>query len=47
MDYLLQAIANYGFPMAAASFLLVRLDKRLADLNMTMQELTRAVEQSK
>lgn len=45
MDYLLQSIANYGFPMVVAVFLLVRMDKRLADLDNGIRDLTEAIRQ--
>ena len=45
MDYLLQSIANYGFPMVVVVFLLVRMDKRLADLDNGIRDLTEAIRQ--
>ncbi|WP_304153441.1 YvrJ family protein [Megamonas hypermegale] len=47
MDYLLQSIANYGFPMVVAVFLLVRMDKRLADLDNGIRDLTEAIRQKR
>lgn len=44
MNDLLQSVANYGFPMAAAAYLLVRLDKRLASLEAAVHSLARAYE---
>ena len=32
MEYIFTYIANYGFPMVVASFLLFRMDKHLANL---------------
>ena len=32
MEYIFTYIANYGFPMGVASFLLFRMDKHLANL---------------
>lgn len=32
MEYIFMYIANYGFPMVVASFLLFRMDKHLANL---------------
>lgn len=45
MEYLLQSMANYGFPMVVAVFLLVRMDKRLADLDSGICDLTEAIKQ--
>lgn len=45
MDYLLQSIANYGFPMVIAVFLLVRMDRRLAELDSGIRDLTEAIKQ--
>ena len=47
MDYLLQSIANYGFPMVVAVFLLVRMNKRLADLDNGIRDLTEAIRQKR
>lgn len=47
MDYLLQSIANYGFPMVVAVFLLVRMDKRLADLDNGIRDLTEVIRQKR
>lgn len=47
MDYLLQNIANYGFPMVVAVFLLVRMDKRLADLDNGIRDLTEVIRQKR
>lgn len=32
MEYIFTYIANYGFPMVVANFLLFRMDKHLANL---------------
>lgn len=47
MEYLLQSIANYGFPMVVAVFLLVRMDKRLADLDSGIRDLTEVIRQKR
>lgn len=47
MDYLLQSIANYGFPMVVAVFLLVRMDKRLANLDNGIRDLTEVIRQKR
>ena len=43
MEYLLQSMANYGFPMVVAVFLLVRMDKRLAQLDSGIRDLTEVI----
>ena len=43
MEYLLQSMANYGFPMVIAVFLLVRMDRRLAELDSGIRDLTEAI----
>ena len=47
MEYLLQSMANYGFPMVVAVFLLVRMDKRLADLDNGIRDLTEVIRQKR
>lgn len=44
MDYLLQSIGNYGFPIIVASYLLIRMEKRLQNLDENVRNLTRAIE---
>ena len=44
MNELLMSVANYGFPMVVASYLLVRIEARLGALDASIQELTRVVE---
>lgn len=39
MEYILTYIANYGFPMVVASFLLIRMDKHLANLEQGIRQL--------
>ena len=45
MEYLLQSMANYGFPMVVAVFLLVRMDKRMAQLDSGIRDLTEVIRQ--
>ena len=45
MNDLLQEIANYGFPMVIASFLLIRMDKHLESLDKGIRQLTMAIQQ--
>lgn len=47
MDYILQSAANYGFPMVVAAYLLVRVDKRLAELDIGIRALAQAIERQK
>ncbi|MFZ5968591.1 MAG: YvrJ family protein [Bacillota bacterium] len=39
MEALAKMIANLGFPITVASFLLIRIEKQLNQLNQTMLEL--------
>lgn len=39
MEYILTYMANYGFPMVVASFLLIRMDKHLANLEQGIRQL--------
>lgn len=47
MDEILQAVANIGFPIAVAAYLLVRIEGRLESLSASIAELARAVLQIK
>ena len=47
MDYLLQATANYGFPMVVALYLLLRFEGKIDLLAATIQELIQAIKCSK
>ena len=44
VNELLGSVANYGFPMVVASYLLVRIEGRLGALDSSIRELTRVVE---
>lgn len=39
MEYILTYMANYGFPMVVASFLLIRMDKHLVNLEQGIKQL--------
>lgn len=39
MDYFMELINTVGFPIAISSFLLIRLDKKLEQLNNTLIQL--------
>lgn len=39
MNEILDMMAGYGFPMVVATYLLVRIDKRLANLELTIEKL--------
>lgn len=39
MEYILTYMANYGFPMVVASFLLIRMDKHLTNLEQGIRQL--------
>lgn len=47
MDYLLQATANYGFPMVVSLYLLLRFEGKIDLLAATIQELIQAIKCSK
>ncbi|UHR02532.1 YvrJ family protein [Peptoniphilus sp. GNH] len=40
MDELLASIANIGFPIAVAAYLLVRIEQKLDNLSMSIKDLT-------
>ncbi|MZP31049.1 YvrJ family protein [Heliobacterium undosum] len=44
MDTVLQSVANVGFPVALAAYLLVRMEGRLEALTGAISELTKLVE---
>lgn len=44
MDSMLAQVANYGFPMVVAIYLLVRVEKKLDDLTAAITSLERAIE---
>lgn len=39
MEYILEYVANYGFPMVIASFLLIRMDKHLINLEKGIRDM--------
>lgn len=43
MEELISLVANVGFPIAVAAYLLVRIEHRLERLSATIGELARAV----
>lgn len=44
MENLLEAMANYGFPMVVTAYLLIRLETKMDELTKTIQELIRFLE---
>jgi hypothetical protein len=44
MEELLKLITNYGFPIVVSVYLLVRLEKRIADLEKAILILTEKIE---
>lgn len=42
-DWVMQ-ISNYGFPMVISIFLLVRVEKKLENLSMSINELAKVIE---
>lgn len=45
MEDIAKILANYGFPIAVASFLLVRMEKRMESLERTIQQLADKIEE--
>lgn len=43
MDKLLEYTANYGFPMAVAGYLLVRVESKLDALSASIHELANVI----
>lgn len=43
MEEMLQGIANVGFPIAVAAYLLVRIESKLDDLTVSINQLARVV----
>jgi len=44
MEEMFKILANYGFPVAVASFLLVRMEKRMESLEKSIYELSEKIE---
>ncbi|MGQ9533409.1 MAG: YvrJ family protein [Desulfotomaculales bacterium] len=44
MDALLGPVANYGFPMVLAAYLLLRMEKKLDDLAAAIHRLSAQLE---
>ncbi len=43
MEEILQGIANVGFPIVVAAYLLVRIEGKLDELTISIQQLARVV----
>ena len=43
MDDLLNLIANVGFPIAVAAYLLIRIENKLSDLSRAISELRECI----
>lgn len=43
MDQLLNYTANYGFPMIVTAFLLVRIEGKLEQLTVSINELSKVI----
>lgn len=43
MEEILQGIANVGFPIVVAAYLLVRIENKLDDLTVSIHQLARVV----
>jgi hypothetical protein len=47
LDEFLSAVANIGFPIAVAGYLLIRIERKIEDLTKGVNELSKAVEDLK
>ncbi|VFB15762.1 YvrJ protein family [Urinicoccus massiliensis] len=47
MEDILSSIANMGFPIVVASFMLLRMESKMEELNETLARLMAAIEQLK
>ena len=47
MEDILSSIANMGFPIVVASFMLLRRESKMEELNETLARLMAAIEQLK
>jgi len=45
MEELAKILANYGFPVAVAAFLLIRMEKRMEGLEQAINALSTKVEE--
>ncbi|KUO53090.1 MAG: ribonuclease Z [Desulfitibacter sp. BRH_c19] len=46
MEMILTQVGNFGFPMVVAIYLLVRVEKKLDELTIAINELGRVVEKN-
>jgi hypothetical protein len=44
MEEFLVQISNFGFPIVVSAYLLIRIEKKLADLSYNINELARAID---
>lgn len=44
MEEILTQISNFGFPIVVCAYLLVRIEKKLAELSYNINELARAID---
>lgn len=47
MEDILSSIANMGFPIVVASFMLLRMESKMEELNETLARLMAAIERLK
>jgi hypothetical protein len=40
MEYLLKAVANVGFPVAVAAYLLIRIESKMDNLSSSINQLS-------
>lgn len=43
MDDFLMSIANYGFPIVVASYLLIRMERKLDELEHSIRDLNNTI----
>ncbi len=46
MDNVLEFVANLGFPIGIALYLLIRMESRMESLSISIQKLTIAIEKA-
>ena len=44
MEAIWEHLANFGFPMVISIYLLVRIEKKLEELSLSINELCKAIE---
>jgi hypothetical protein len=47
MDYIIDVIGNFGFPIGVSAFLLIRIEAKLDELNKTILQVLEALVKNK